>query len=92
MPKFLGKPAIGIFLSTFFLIFSHSAAAFAEIAVILSLTGQVEYRTDKKAEWQPASKGTQIPDGGSISTGVDSRAALFFQGASCSTPRAVAIS
>jgi len=61
-------------------LFLFPARAFCEpAAIILSFTGSVDFRAAKDAEWKNAVKGAQIPDSGSVRTGKESRAALFFK-------------
>ncbi|MCI1208838.1 MAG: FecR family protein [Treponema sp.] len=52
----------------------------AENAVFRTVTGKVEYRISADRQWQPAEKGTEIPQGSDISTGFKSTAALLLNG------------
>ncbi|MBI3013206.1 MAG: FecR domain-containing protein, partial [Elusimicrobia bacterium] len=62
----------------FFLVLAVPAQVFGQGASVTAVGGQVSYRINSAAAWQPLSVGTEIQEGSSIRTGRDGRAVLKY--------------
>ncbi len=56
------------------LVFAFPIFASAREAKLVAMSGTVEVKISLDKDWTPASKGMDIPEGGSIRTGMDGRA------------------